>query len=51
MQAIAKHSLQYIHRPNFKKSTKSSNHLFFSTHPMTFLKNEKICYSDIMGQT
>ena len=33
-----------------KKSTKSSNHLFFSTLLMTFLKTEKICYSDIMGQ-
>ena len=34
-----------------KKNTKSSNHLFFSTLPMTFLKNEKICYFDIMDQT
>ena len=51
MQAIDKHSLQCIHRPNEKKSTKSSNHLFFWTLPMTFSKNEKICYSDIMDQT
>ena len=40
MQAIAKYSLQCIHRPN-EKNTKSFNHLFFSTLPMTFLKNEK----------
>ena len=25
--------------------------MFFSALPMTFLKNKKICYSDIMGQT
>ena len=48
-QAIAKHNVQCIHRAT-EKSTKSSNHLFFSTLPMAFLKTEKICYSDIMGQ-
>ena len=33
-----------------KKSNKSSNQLFFSTFSATFLKTEKICSSDIMGQ-
>ena len=33
-----------------KKNTKSSNHFFFSTLPMTFLKIEKICSSNIMDQ-
>ena len=33
-----------------KKSTKGSSHLFFLTLPMAFLKTEKICDSDIMGQ-
>ena len=49
-QDIAKHSLQCVQRANEKKSTKSFNHLFFSTFTMTFLKTEKICSSDIMGQ-
>ena len=33
-----------------KKSTKISNDLFLSILPMTFLKTEKICFSNIMGQ-
>ena len=47
---IGKHGLQCVQRENEKKSTKSFNHLFFSTFPMTFLKTEKICSSDIMHQ-
>ena len=30
-----------------KKAFKSSNQLFFSTVPITFLKTEKVQYSDI----